>query len=422
MGTGGACKNSTVTCGSGNSFDLNGDGKVDNGDCVITPINGLGYSSYFALDITNPLSPSLLWEFSNPSLGFSTTGPVIVRTGDKNKNGRWFAIFASGPTGPIDPASQQFYGNSDQNLRLFILDLKNGALLRTITMDGTNGTPSIPRAFGGSMFNTIIDTDRWNPGLQGNYQDDVFYSGYVKRDVSAGTWTNGGILRIMTKESTDPDDWVVSTLIDNIGPMTTSIGHLQDRSNHKLWLYFGTGRYFYKIGTNIDDADSQRTIYGVKEPCYTGDDKFDPSCTAQVAGLTVATDTEPASGWYIPLDPSDTSYKAERVITNPLAAFTGGVFFTTYAPTGDICGFGGNTYLWMVGYDTGWTARASAKYGTALVQVSTGEIKELPLSSVFTERGGRRTTGFPGVPPKGQGLTVVVKPKPIQKIIHTQEK
>ncbi|MEW6569835.1 MAG: hypothetical protein AB1390_01470 [Nitrospirota bacterium] len=421
MGQGGACKNSTVTCDPTNTIDLNGDGAVNNSDCVRTPIDGVGYSSYFAMDITDPHNPSLLWEFSHPSLGYSTTSPLIVRTGDKSKNGRWFAVFASGPTGPIDTATHQFFGRSDQNLRIFILDLKTGSLLRTMIMDGSGGMPSITNAFGGSILGSTIDADRWNEDRPGHYQDEVFYAGYVR------SWTNGGVLRISTKESTNPNDWAVSTLIDGIGPVTASVVHLQDRKNHRLWLFFGTGRYYYKIGTDIDDADTQRTIFGVKEPCYDETlDQFISDCTSSVAGLTDATlsppTDEPATGWYITLDPLGTAYKAERVITNPLAAFTGAVFFTTFAPNADICGFGGNTYLWALKYRTGGPPPPSSLYGTALVQVSTGEIKEVPLSSAFTEKGGRRTVGFPGVPPKNQGLTVVAKPQPIKKILHMQER
>lgn len=432
MGLGGACRKTGDSCT----------------DCVKTPIldpadnaKGLGYSSYFAIDITDPQNPSLLWEFSDPALGFSTTGPVIVRTGDKNKNGRWFAVFASGPTGPIDTSAQQFYGKSDQYLRIFILDLKTGNLLRTITMDGTGDNPNIPNAFGGSLINTTIDTDGLKPERTGNYQDDVFYVGYVKKCTTttsvctSGTWTNGGVLRVTTQvdnpgtsenESLNPNNWKVSTLIDNIGPVTSSIGHLQDRKNHNLWLYFGTGRYFYKIGTDIDDADGQRSIFGIKEPCYNAYDQFDITCTSSVSGLTDATttlpSTEPENGWYINLDSSGAAYKAERVITNPLAATTGAVFFTTFAPTADICGFGGNTYIWAVKYSTGGGPPSSALRGTAIVQVSTGEIKELPLSSAFTEKSGRRTAGFTGTPPTAQGLSLILPPLPVKRVLHVRER
>ena len=128
MGLGGASKITGSSCTTGLA-----------GTCVKTPIldpsdasKGLGYSSYFALDITTPNDPQVLWEFSHPDLGFSISEPAIVRIGNANQNGKWFAVFASGPTGPIDPNYRQFLGKSDQQLRLFVVDLKTGSLVRTI--------------------------------------------------------------------------------------------------------------------------------------------------------------------------------------------------------------------------------------------------------------------------------------------------
>ncbi|MEK6779934.1 MAG: pilus assembly protein PilY, partial [Candidatus Deferrimicrobiota bacterium] len=95
MRTGGACAN---TCTAGQ-------------DCVKTPATDKGFSSYFALDVTNPTTPSLLWEFTDTNLGFTTTGPAVVRidalnsltsTRDRSLNGEWYVVFGSGPTGPID--------------------------------------------------------------------------------------------------------------------------------------------------------------------------------------------------------------------------------------------------------------------------------------------------------------------------------
>jgi type IV pilus assembly protein PilY1 len=38
----------------------------------------LGYSSHL-VDVTNQNNPTLLWEYSNPELGFATPGPAVVR-------------------------------------------------------------------------------------------------------------------------------------------------------------------------------------------------------------------------------------------------------------------------------------------------------------------------------------------------------
>ena len=122
MRLGGACKDTTYAGSNG----------------VKVPAAGKGYSSYFALDITDPEDPLFLWEFTHPDLGFSTSGPAIIRINSrtyegsssvsdgKKTNGKWFVVFASGPTGPIDIGSHQFKGYSDQPLKLFVFDIKEG--------------------------------------------------------------------------------------------------------------------------------------------------------------------------------------------------------------------------------------------------------------------------------------------------------
>lgn len=417
MGLGGASRNFGSTCTN----------------CIKTPTTDIGYSSYFAIDVTDPNNPVLLWEFSDPELGMSTSGPAIIRQGDNFKNGSWFAVFASGPTGPIDTTYQQFLGKSDQSLKLFVLNLKTGVLERKINT-------GIQNAFGSSLYNATLDTDRGNRLSPGHYKDDVLYLGYTKCADSpctaSSSWTAGGVLRLTTKESADPGQWAVSTVIDNIGPVTAAITKLQDRKNGRLWLYFGTGRYFYKMSTNVFDdpgdetkTDTIRKLFGIQEPCYlASSNDINGSCSdsVDVASLTNQSDELPVAdigtspGWFINLDAPASGYLQERVITDPLAVFSGVVFFTTFSPSGDICAVGGNTYVWAVDYKSG--GQPSSLMGKALVQVSTGEIKEISLATAFSGRGNRRSTPVTGVPPKGQGLSVLIGPRPLQKVLHIQEK
>ena len=429
MRFGGACKAASTTNG------------------VQTPIAGEGYSSYFALDITNPASPTLLWEFSRPvdnDLGFSTTGPAILKisareaasgaSSPKNeKNGRWFAVIASGPTGPI--TNLQFKGFSNQNLKLFILDLKTGALLRTIDTGKAN-------AFGASLSNANIDYDL-------DYQDDALYMGYAASEVASPTsttkWTNGGVIRLSTNEDLEgndvsatgntalnPANWTWSYLTSNLGPVSSAVSHLahypsnNNKKPDKAWLYFGTGRYYYR---EDDLTAADRRIFSVKEPCLlkvTDKSHYGDTCSAVALGdldnatLTVPT-AEPDGGWYITLDQS------ERVITDPLASTTGSVFFTSFAPSPDICEYGGSTYLWGVKYNTGGSLNNSLK-GKAILQVSTGVIEEINLKNAFTDKTatnesvGRRTASMQGVPPSGQGLSIVGQPPPAKKVIHIRER
>lgn len=410
MGLGGATRNRGSTCTN----------------CIKTPVANLGFSSYFALDVTDPENPQFLWEFTDPDLGLTTTGPAIIRQGDPSKCGRWFVVFASGPTGPINVSQTQFMGRSDQSLKIFVLDLKTGTLIRKIDT-------GISNAFGGSLHNAVVDTDRYNPNSPGFYQDDAIYIGYTKCE---GTnCTNGGVLRILTRESQNPSDWTYSLVMDNIGPVTASVAKLQDRSKGNLWLFFGTGRYFYKTATEIDDAGSQtnpatrRRIFGVKEPCYSGvvNDIIAPcTTTLSLANLKDQT-TNPSSdignfqGWYVNLDPPSEGYAQERVITDPLATPAGVVFFTTFKPSGDACTMGGNTHVWALRYDTGGGAGGILR-GKALLQVSTGEIKEMNLATTFTEKEGRRSQAITGIPPKGQGLSVLIPPPPLKKVLHIRER
>jgi type IV pilus assembly protein PilY1 len=413
MRFGGACRNYNASCT----------------DCVKTPIDGVGYSSYFALDVTDLNNPQMLWEFSDPELGFTTTGPSVIRIGDRSVNGHWYVVFGSGPTGPVDTTSLQFLGRSDQNLKLFVLDLETGTLLRKINT-------GIQYAFAGSMYNSTNDTDL-------NYQDDVVYIGYVKK--TGTTWTDGGIGRLITKENTDPATWAWSTVIDGIGAVTSSVARLQNKYTNTMWLFFGTGRYFYVQSSATDDADSQRTLFGIKEPCYSAAG-ISQTCTTSVsaAQLTDVTDINdvPESseaestsfkGWKINLDLSGNytyleggssvtrSYKAERVITDSLATTSGIVFYTSFKPYSDECAIGGKTFLWAVKYDTGGAGGALLK-GIALIQVSTAAIEQINLSSAFTRKGGRCTAAMEGVPPTAQGLSIISMPPPVKRVIHLEER
>ena len=256
-------------------------------------------------------------------------------------------------------------------------------------------------------------------------------------------WTDGGVLRLLTKQNQDPAQWVLSRVISGIGPVTAAVTKLQNYKDKELRLFFGTGRYFYKIDQVIDDAFSQRKLYGVVEPCYDSSG-INLLCNAASTALTVSegalgnastsAGSTDAQGWYINLDlcvnSSNTAvacsdptavFRTERLVTDPLAITTGAVFFTTSSPTADICEYGGQSHLWGVNYETGGSLAGSGVLkGKAIVQVSTGSIEEVDLSTAFTEREGRRSEPMQGLPPSG-GLSIIVPPKPIDKILHIRK-
>ena len=422
---------------------------ADQGDtatCVKAPAAGVGgLSSYFALDVTEQTgsgtgTPGFLWEFSHPELGFATSGAAILRIKartrdgqdvihDPDKNGRWFAVFASGPTGAVDRQTRQFTATSDQNLKLFVVDLN---ALPPLTQ-GRNYwviDTGIAKAFGGSMAGAGIDADRWNGSSDmrrlGHYEDDALYVGYT-RLAEGGGWT-GGVLRLFTNQDPDPSKWKASKVIDGVGPVTGSIGKLQDRQYKRLWLYFGAGRYF----NNQDDLGTARALYGVSEPCYGGDNTLrdDGTCSASPVSLSDLTNvTDPSKlvppeaqnagyrGWWIALDAASGDLGSERMIDSPTSLTGGVVFFATYKPPLDPC-LEGVSYLWGVRYNTGGSFPSLTV--KALVPLSNGS-SAAPDGSSFTERGNRRSAAMTGRAAKPRLITNSGL-KPLKKIIHIQER
>jgi type IV pilus assembly protein PilY1 len=209
---------------------------------------------------------------------------------------------------------------------------------------------------------------------------------------------------------------------------------LQKQSKSILWLFFGTGRYYFELLSTVDDQDGHRQLFGVKDSCFSSSG-FASSCPSAISGTTGLTNvdniadadaiTDPDAsdfkGWYINLDSSAGVYRAERVITDPIASLTGNVFFTTYKPYNDVCALGGKSFIWAVKYNTGGASGASLK-GVALLQVSTGSIEQINLSTALTEKGGRRTSAMEGVPPTAQGLSLLSQPSPVKRTIHVKER
>jgi type IV pilus assembly protein PilY1 len=141
---------------------------------------------------------------------------------------------------------------------------------------------------------------------------------------------------------------------------------------------------------------------------------------------TNASATDPNyKGWYINLDPAlpvgAPTFYGERVITNPSVDATGIVYFTSFKPQNDPCYKGGQTNIWAVKFDTGGSATGLIQ-GTAIIQVSTGSIEQVNLSTAFTQKDNRRTAGMTGQPPTREGLTVIPGTPGVSKPLFMKER
>ncbi|MBL0225567.1 MAG: hypothetical protein IPQ16_08335 [Geobacteraceae bacterium] len=469
MGLGGA--NREGNCNETLSPDADA---TNNADCIKTPVAGSGYSSYFALDVTAPLAPVHMWEFSDGALpvadrglGLTTPGPVAVRINsvsgtplraDKTTNGRWFSVFASGPTGKIDAGTKQFLGRSDQNLKLYVVDIGTDANSSTPDWEFVRCTTAgeincnywvidtgIKYAFANALINSSLDADKRDAYSDGYYSDDVVYITYTKAALDSSpspgpyptAWDKGGVIRLLTNNDPDPINWFTSKLIDDIGPVTRSVDIVQNRVSKKVWVYFGEGRYFF----NGDDSATSRRIFGVADPCYNYDlDHINTysttaaNCPAVTLGNLKDQSNTPNDGlsstdkgWYITLDPASGANSAERLTGGVSANINGVVFFTTFIPSNDLCKAGGMPSQWAVNYNTGGVPPARAMSGKIIMTTSDQPIaKPINISGAFTQRGGRKldasiSNDLQGVPPP-QPPPSVTLPPPVKRMMNIMER
>lgn len=472
MGLGGATRDGNC------NETLNPDADpANNIDCIKVPVAGNGFSSYFALDVTTPLSPKYMWEFSDAAiqndptlsvvekkdtmgLGVTTSGAAIVRINSlrttapfvptTKTNGRWFAVFASGPTGTIDTASRQFLGRSDQNLKLYIVDLNASGGFKMCKSAGQADCnywvvqTNKQYAFAGALSNGTIDIDKRSASNSSYYSDDIVYIPYTKASLSSGyptAWDKGGVLRLMTRSDPDPANWFVSDLIDDIGPVTRSVDIIKDKPKRKLWVYWGEGRYF----SNGDDLSNRRSIYGITDPCYSysyslnqeilGNDTT--TCPAiartdlkdQTSTPLATVDLTTYKGWYIDLAAADSvnGVGAERMTGGVSAKTSGVVMYSTMIPNTDLCVAGGTPSQWAVNYSTGGVPPKGAMQGKIIMTTSGQPVaKAINISDIFTAEGGRKldaaiSGSLKGLPPP-QPLPTITLPVPSKRIMNIQER
>lgn len=102
-----------------------------------------GGRGYYALDITDPLAPKALWEYTDSNMGYTFGNPEIT----KLKDGTWVVLVTSG------------YNNlspGDGVGRLYVLNANTGTLIRTISTGV--GSPPVAISTASWSGNTVTIT------------------------------------------------------------------------------------------------------------------------------------------------------------------------------------------------------------------------------------------------------------------------
>ncbi len=285
---------------------------------VLVGNQGRGGRTVFALDVSDPANfaaTHVLWEFTDPDLGYTLSQPSIARL----PNGHWAAIFGNG------------YGSDNHKAVLFIVNLADGSAVEISTLAGSNGDPN------GLGTPIAVDGD-------GDRIADIIYAG----DLQGNLWK-------FDVSASDAGSWHVAfsgtPLMTAIDPDAAPqpITARPEAGRHPeggIMVYFGTGKFF--VAGDQDDRQIQ-SFYGIRD----NDAPVILSILGRGATLREQPITREANafgfdvrltadntinwssrqGWYMDLAVAE-NQQGERVIDTPQLRF-GRVLFSTLIPAAD---------------------------------------------------------------------------------------
>ncbi len=260
--------------------------------------------SYFAIDITDPRNPVLLWDRSFDGLGMSQSLPTLIRHTDANGKGVWRLVFGSGPDAgdrslPVPP---QYDGESADPAYVYLVDPLTGVPVSDASGNDYFAQTAESNAFAGHpmsldyRFNYNTDAvylpitydagtsanHDWRGGI---YKLTIPWNGFFKDGPDAnstidyyemqsqyGDLSLGGFSSDPYDATTPTSKWRWHKLFSAPGAITGGLGASTDEKKN-IWIYAGTGRLF----TGGDDANSDagdssvNYIYGFKDSFFNRD-------------------------------------------------------------------------------------------------------------------------------------------------------
>ena len=335
-----------------------------------------GGRGYYALDVTDPLNPKMLWEFSDTDLGYTFGNPVITKKND----GTWVVVFSSGYNN-VSPG--------DGNGYLYVLNANTGALLSKLGTNvsgaavGNTTTPS-----GLNKINTYVESDV-NNTTKVVYGGDLL--GNVWRfDIDSVVKPYLSAMRLAElKVGTKPQPITSKPALAEVS---------YNGAKYKV-IYVGTGRYLGM--SDLANTDTQ-TIYALKDSwSETGLGNVRlltnqanemvvqtaTTATSATQGNIVKGTAKPVnwtthSGWYL-----DFISSGERVSVNPLLVLNA-LYVGTNVPKNDACTVGGTSWLYKLDIAKG---SAIANSPESAIAVSLGNVLIMGMTNVQLTTGSVAT-------------------------------
>jgi len=342
---------------------------------LVGGLNG-GGRGYYALDITNPATPALLWEFTpstgigtvqDDDLGYSFGQAVISRKAD----GTWVVLVTSGYNN-TSPGDGKGY--------LYVLDAATGAIISKISTGvGNTTTPS-----------GLAKIAAWNDEPKGNKAGSVYggdLQGNLWRfDINSSASAAIGTGEVMKLASLFSDAAGTSPQAITTSPVLGEVAR-------KRIIFVGTGQY---LETSDLSTTQVQSMYGIKDdnatvtlvnPRTTLINQTitdNPDGTATRLSSSNAVNFLDDRGWFVDFPDS-----GERVnIDSQL--IEGTLLVPTIVPSNSVCSPGGYGWLNFLNYKTGGAVNypsnviTSVRYDSTIVGINVIYVQGKPKVGVVT--------------------------------------
>lgn len=291
---------------------------------LVSGLNG-GGRGYFALDVTNPASPVLLWEvyastLGNTNLGYTFGNPLVT----KMQDGRWVVLVTSGYNNgkyARKLSDGSFVNNEpagDGGGYLYVLDAYTGASIRTLAIgEGTDANPS-----------GLAKISGFAEQMFENNQALKIYGGDLNGNIWRFDINTGAVTKIATLRDTSGNPQKVTT--------QPELGKV-DKNNVIL---VGTGKFLEAADLTNTPQNSVYTFKDGGQTSAIGRSQLEQKILG--SGRTVASGADvnfnTGYGWFLDFPPG------ERVNLDPLL-LNGVLLMPTLVPNSEACSGAG--YGWF---------------------------------------------------------------------------
>ncbi len=354
------------------------------------------HSAIVLLDVTNPeKAPTLLAEFSDPDLGFTTSFPTVIAMSQRgNQAGTsidddWYLVFGSGPDNLNSISSNITDAESTRSGLLYVLDLKSMKLVNGKPYDLGNAAS---KSFVGDPVTVDWDLD---------FMADSVYFGTIGGDAAApsGKLFKFQLANGVGEEQRSTANWAAPRVMVDPGTASVSTPTVTFDPQGNRWVFAGTGRLF---GDPDKASTPQQYLFGAVDSSNSigTSTLYNFSNFVDVSDATVATNGSVTNvigagsegalstlavkngGWRLDLELPGV---AERSVTQ--MSLLGDILFASaFTPSTDLCGGEGTSQLYGLYYKTGAPKAALPTFGTTTSTVD-GQTLDIGIRQVTIGAG-----------------------------------